>query len=161
MRPSEVVSDSEGFGVRLDDLLLKDELRNLEIDHHNEDGTTRTFSISSSIMRNPPAERLAIVCVVRDVTERKKAETEREQLISQLQEALANVRQLNGMLPICAACKKIRDDQGYWQQIESYIRIHSEVEFTHGLCPDCAEKAFAEIRRLKTKGQGSDINVGQ
>ncbi len=69
---------------------------------------------------------------------------EREQLISRLQEALSQVKQLSGMLPICASCKKIRDDRGYWQQIESYIRDHSEAEFTHGLCPDCATKLYGK-----------------
>jgi hypothetical protein len=58
---------------------------------------------------------------------------------------------LSGMLPICSYCKKIRDDQGYWSQIESYISRHSEAEFTHGMCPDCAEKLFSEFDTLKKK----------
>jgi PAS domain S-box-containing protein len=73
----------------------------------------------------------------RDITERKQAEAEREKLISELQEALDHVRRLSGLLPICASCKKIRDDRGYWQQVEVYIQEHSEAEFSHGLCPDC------------------------
>jgi hypothetical protein len=81
------------------------------------------------------------------VTERRRAEEEREKLIVKLQDALANVKRLSGMLPICASCKKIRDDSGYWKQIESYIREHSEAEFSHGLCPDCAEKQYAEYKR--------------
>lgn len=60
----------------------------------------------------------------------------------ELQAALAKVKQLSGLLPICASCKKIRDDEGYWQDVASYIREHSEAEFTHGLCPDCAEKLY-------------------
>lgn len=151
MRPSEVVTDAGGFGARLENLLLQDELRNFEIDHQDPDGTIRAFSFASSIMRDQDGERQAIVCVVRDISEQKKAAAEREQLISQLQVALANVRQLSGMLPICAACKKIRDDQGYWQQIEFYIKTHSEAEFTHSLCPDCADKTYAEMRRLKNE----------
>lgn len=75
-----------------------------------------------------------------DVTERRKLEAERERLIVDLQEALERVKQLSGMLPICASCKKIRDDQGYWSQIESYIASHSEATFTHGLCPECLPK---------------------
>jgi AmiR/NasT family two-component response regulator len=70
---------------------------------------------------------------------------EREKLIVELQEALARVKTLSGLLPICASCKKIRDDQGYWQQVEVYIRDHSGVEFTHGLCPDCAKEYFPEF----------------
>lgn len=60
----------------------------------------------------------------------------------ELQSTLSKVKQLSGMLPICASCKKIRDDKGYWKQIEIYIRDHSEVEFSHGLCPDCAKRLY-------------------
>lgn len=74
-----------------------------------------------------------------------KIEAEREQLIVQLQEALAKVKTLSGFLPICANCKKIRDDKGYWNQIEAYIRDHSEAEFSHGICPDCAKKLYPEF----------------
>lgn len=82
-------------------------------------------------------------------SERKKTEEEREKLVNELKDALAEVKQLSGMLPICAGCKKIRDDKGYWNQIEVYIRDHSEAEFTHGLCPDCEKKAYEELDRLK------------
>lgn len=84
-----------------------------------------------------------------EITERKKTEEEREKLVNELKDALAEVKQLSGMLPICAGCKKIRDDKGYWNQIEVYIRDHSEAEFTHGLCPDCEKKAYEELDRLK------------
>jgi AmiR/NasT family two-component response regulator len=69
---------------------------------------------------------------------------ERDRLVQELQESLARVRVLSGLLPICASCKKIRDDQGYWNQIEIYFRDHSDVEFSHGLCPDCAKKYYPE-----------------
>ncbi|MGA2853442.1 MAG: response regulator [Verrucomicrobiota bacterium] len=67
---------------------------------------------------------------------------ERERLVSELREALAQVKTLSGLLPICAGCKKIRDDKGYWSQVESYITGHSEATFTHSLCPDCLKKYF-------------------
>ena len=79
---------------------------------------------------------------VRDITDAKQAERERERLIAELQEALERVRTLSGMLPICANCKKIRDDKGYWNQIESYIRDHTHAEFSHSICPDCARKLY-------------------
>ena len=82
---------------------------------------------------------------LRDITRRKQFEEERERLVAQLQEALANVKQLGGLLPICASCKKIRNDHGYWEQIEAYIRDHSEAEFTHSICPDCAKKLYPEL----------------
>ncbi len=75
---------------------------------------------------------------------RRRAEEEKEQLIEQLQRALAEVKRLSGLLPICASCKKIRDDKGYWNQIEAYIQEHSEAHFTHGLCPECAHNLYPE-----------------
>jgi hypothetical protein len=76
---------------------------------------------------------------------------EQRELIAKLQDALANIKTLKGLLPICASCKKIRDDKGYWSQIEVYVRDHSDAEFSHGLCPDCAKKYFDEISSLKLK----------
>ena len=78
--------------------------------------------------------------IIRDITDRKRAEEERERLIRELQEAMAKIKVLGGLLPICATCKKIRDDKGYWKQIEEYIADHSEAQFTHGICADCARK---------------------
>lgn len=85
------------------------------------------------------------IVVAQDVTERKRAETEREKLIGQLQEALASVKTLRGLLPICASCKSIRDDRGYWNRIETYISSHSQAEFSHGLCPECEKKLYPEF----------------
>jgi hypothetical protein len=85
----------------------------------------------------------------RNINERMKMEAEREKLIQELQKALAEVKKLSGFLPICASCKKIRDDKGYWNQIEEYIRTHSEAEFSHGLCPDCTRKLYPDFRKKK------------
>ncbi|OGR01615.1 MAG: hypothetical protein A2511_06400 [Deltaproteobacteria bacterium RIFOXYD12_FULL_50_9] len=76
---------------------------------------------------------------------RRKAEAEQERLVGELQEALAKVKLLSGFLPICANCKKIRDDQGYWHQIEEYIRDHSEAEFSHSICKECVKKLYPEL----------------
>lgn len=75
----------------------------------------------------------------------KQADAEKSQVITELQEALVRVKTLSGLLPICATCKKIRDDQGYWNQIEAYIGEHSEAEFSHSICPGCAKKMYPEI----------------
>ena len=72
--------------------------------------------------------------------ERKRNEDKREKLIHELQSALVKVKTLGGLLPICASCKKIRDDKGYWKQLEEYITDHSEAQFTHGICTECARK---------------------
>lgn len=77
--------------------------------------------------------------------ERERLQEEREQLIQKLQEALATVKRLSGLLPICASCKKIRNDGGYWQQIEQYLNEHSEATFSHGLCPECAHRLYPDL----------------
>ena len=82
--------------------------------------------------------------------EQERSARERERLIAELQAALAKVKQLKGMLPICASCKKIRDDRGYWTQIENYIRDHSEANFTHGICGECALKLYPELYDAET-----------
>ena len=74
---------------------------------------------------------------------------EKEKLIGKLQEALAKVKTLSGLLPICSSCKKIRDDKGYWNQIETYIRQRSEADFTHGICPKCAKTLYPGLLKDK------------
>jgi len=92
---------------------------------------------------------LAIIVILfvenKTISKRKQAEEEREKLIVELQDAATQIKTLGGLLPICSNCKKIRDDKGYWKQIESYIRDHSEAEFTHSICPKCAKKYYPEL----------------
>ena len=93
-----------------------------------------------------------------DITDRKRLELERERLIEELQTALKEVETLSGLIPICSKCKKIRDDQGYWNQVEVYIQKHSSAQFSHSICPDClkefdpvlAEKVLSRIKRRKS-----------
>jgi PAS domain S-box-containing protein len=80
-----------------------------------------------------------------NITDLKRAESEKAKLVADLTEALAQVKKLSGFLPICASCKKIRDDQGYWQQVEEYIRERSEAEFSHSICPECAKKLYPDL----------------
>ena len=80
-----------------------------------------------------------------DISRQKEAQAEREKLIAELQDALNQVKTLSGLLPICSICKNIRDDSGYWNKLEAYIYEHSEVQFSHGICPDCAKKYYAEF----------------
>jgi PAS domain S-box-containing protein len=86
-------------------------------------------------------EHQVIYSVARDITERKQAEQEREQLVRELQAALAEVRELQTILPICMYCKSIRDGENYWQTVEAYISDHTNTTFSHGICPRCYEKA--------------------
>jgi integral membrane sensor domain MASE1 len=78
------------------------------------------------------------------VSERSRTELQREALIHELEQAFNKVKTLKGLLPICAGCKKIRDDQGHWGDLESYVRKHSEADFTHGICPSCAQRLYPE-----------------
>ncbi len=87
----------------------------------------------------------ALAIFAKDVTEAKRAEQSLVMERDKLRAALAKIKKLSGMLPICASCKKIRDDRGYWNQIEIYIRQHSEAQFSHGICPDCVKKLYPEI----------------
>ncbi|MCX5845707.1 MAG: response regulator [Deltaproteobacteria bacterium] len=79
---------------------------------------------------------------VRTHVELKKKRDREKELVSRLEAALAEIKQLSGLLPICSGCKKIRDDEGYWQQLEQYFSNHSDVRFTHGVCPDCIKKIY-------------------
>lgn len=108
--------------------------------HKKKDGTIIYVEITARAFRY--AGRLAELALVQDITERVLAEEERERLIQELTEALARVKTLSGMLPMCSSCKKIRDDEGYWNQIEVYIGDHSEAEFSHGICPPCAKGLY-------------------
>ncbi|HCL81166.1 MAG TPA: hypothetical protein DHW81_02735, partial [Nitrospiraceae bacterium] len=87
---------------------------------------------------------VGFVLISEDVSERKRYEDELKIKNQQLEEALADVKALSGLLPICASCKKIRDDQGYWNHLESYISAHSEAEFSHSICPECVKKLYPE-----------------
>jgi len=119
--------------------------RGLERTGRRKDGSTFPALIEDRLLRNPEGEIIGIRFILHDITERKRVEEEREKLIKDLQEALARVKLLSGMLPICSSCRKIRDDKGYWNQIEVYVRDHSEAEFTHGICPECFKKLYPDV----------------
>ncbi len=121
---------------------------NEEVEIEGFDGLRRIILNSALPVCDSEQQVLAAIGVNQDITARKKAEREREKLIAKLRESLANIRTLKGLLPICAWCKKIRDDQGYWNQLESYITSHFEVGITHGICPECAEKISHELHGL-------------
>ena len=91
--------------------------------------------------------------IYKDISKRKKAETEREKVITDLKQALEKVKTLSGLIPICSHCKKIRDDSGYWQKVEEYISQYSDVDFSHSICPDCLKKYYPkQYEKMKEKG---------
>ncbi len=112
----------------------------VHIDTNDEIGSLATSF--NHMMEELRATTVSRDCAAKDISERKRAEEQREQLIRELREALGNVKELSGLLPICASCKKIRDDKGYWNQIEAYISKRSKAAFSHGLCPECVHKYF-------------------
>ena len=114
-------------------------------------GVERTLLCTKVPLHNDDGEIFEICSIAHDITELKQAQVEREKLIDELQDALKSVRRLNELLPICSSCKKIRDDRGYWKQVDEYIRTHTGTEFTHGLCPDCSKDYFGEYCEEETK----------
>lgn len=130
MKESVDVSASQEYTIRKKDGSIM--WVNTSIDYIMEDGL-------------PVRARI----VAHDITERKRIALERESLISELQKALADVKTLRGLFPICANCKKIRDDKGYWNQIENYISEHSEALFSHSICPECMQKLYPDFMEKK------------
>ncbi len=111
------------------------------------DGTYRWFLDQAVLIHENEKNVKMMYGAWIDITERKLFEEEREKLIQELKEALAEVKNLSGLLPICSSCKKIRDDKGYWGEVESYIMKHTDATFTHGLCPECIIKYFPQISK--------------
>jgi hypothetical protein len=109
------------------------------------DGRTLWLKDQADLELYPEDQTSISLGCLTEVSKEMEAAEERERLVSALQEALSKVKQLSGLLPICASCKKIRDDRGYWSQIEEYIRKHSEADFSHGFCPVCIEKLYPDV----------------
>ncbi len=110
--------------------------------HYDEGGEKIFVEVSAYPITDETGEIVRFVHISKDITERKRLERVRENLIAELQDALVRIRTLKGLIPICSSCKKIRDDSGYWNQIEAYISEHSDAEFSHSLCPQCANKLY-------------------
>jgi len=113
-----------------------------------KDGSYRWFLWNAA----PDSTAKVIYSVARDITASKRAEHEREQLVRELQAALAEVKTLREILPICSYCKKVRDDENYWHTVENYISHHTTTRFSHGICPDCmATQVESQLRDLERK----------
>ena len=109
------------------------------------DGTRVDVSSAISPVKDETGQVIGAAILAVDITERKEAEAERKKMIQELHETLAQVRSLRGLLPICSSCKKIRDEKGHWQALETYISGHSQAEFSHSICPSCAQRLYSEF----------------
>jgi PAS domain S-box-containing protein len=114
-------------------------------------GEEFTALVSLSLLTDENGEHTGMIGYTLDITDAKNLEQEREQLITKLEDALTKVKTLSGLLPICSSCKKIRDDKGYWNQIETYISRHSKAAFSHSICPECIKKLYPNIGRHQDK----------
>ena len=145
--------DSPSDRQKIVQILKKDGIcENLEAKFKLKNGKIITGLISANIIELSGIPH--IVSVTKDISRQKQIEKEKELLISRLKTALDEVKKLSGLLPICSRCKKIRDDKGYWNQIESYIQKHSKATFSHGLCPECSDKLYegeAWYKKMKEK----------
>ena len=121
----------------------------ISIDHKSEDLTERIeYMITSSVF-----VLIALIVpfwvIIKDISKL-------EQTTARLQKALDNIQTLEGLLPICASCKNIRNDNGYWQRVEVYIREHSKAKFSHSICPECARRLYPELyHETKTENQNN------
>ncbi len=109
------------------------------------DDIVKGFTVGAVDYLTKPFESAELLARANTHIELKRARDKERELIVQLKEALTRVKQLSGMIPICSRCKKIRDDEGFWQRVEEYLEAHSEAQLTHSLCPDCVIKLFPEM----------------
>jgi PAS domain-containing protein len=111
-------------------------------------GEELVFIVTARPYRDPDGKLIGIVENFQDITKRKKLEDEKADLIHELRASLEKVKLLSGFIPICASCKKVRDDRGYWNQVESFIKKHSDAEFSHSICPGCAKEYYDELDNM-------------
>ncbi len=125
------------------------------------DGTQRYYDVRRAPLRDHAGRRAGELLVLREITERVRFEEEQARLIAELNEALAQVKKLSGLLPICAICKKIRNDAGYWTEVEEYIASHSEADFTHGICPECMARYYPDLFENEAKVSPQGTSPGE
>ena len=133
-------------GQKSEDKLRSGEsnVERIEMPMYLKDGELLYLQMEQYALKDNDNSTIKIEGIIQNITEVKKSEKEREKLILKLETALAEVKKLSGLLPICAHCKKIRDDKGYWNQIEGYIQTHSEAKFSHSMCPECSDELYGK-----------------
>jgi len=150
MATVQKISQEKNFALRAEKT-ASDEIGVL-IDGFNDmvhEIQSRDLYLEEKVVRRTAELKTTNDNLVTEMQERREVEREREKLIAELRLALNEVKSLSGLLPICCSCKKIRNDQGYWLQIETYVQEHSQAEFSHGICPDCAKKLYPDFYQEK------------
>ena len=114
--------------------------QHFETQHRRKDGRILDMELCNNglVYRG----KKLVFCICRDVSDQKKAEKERSALVKKLQDSLSEIRTLRGILPLCSFCKKIRNDQGYWEQVDVYLNKHSEADISHSICPECMKQHY-------------------
>jgi PAS domain S-box-containing protein len=120
-----------------------------------KDGARFPALISITTLANASGTVTGHVAIIGDISERKRRESEREKNISELREALAHVKTLSGLIPICGWCKSVRSDQGFWETVEQYVHNHSHATFSHGICPQCAQKFKDDVQKANGPANAS------
>jgi PAS domain S-box-containing protein len=139
--PDQLINEVETFNS----IVMKNGYCKGEVWHIRKDGKPFPTLMTTTLLKDESGNPTAFSGIAKDITDVKRAEEQRDKLISDLQKTLSEVKTLRGFLPICSHCKKIRDDKGYWNQIEAYIQDHSGAEFSHGICQECAKKYYPEM----------------
>jgi PAS domain S-box-containing protein len=126
-------------------ILREQQVERYETFHLPKDGPVIPVSVTRSPIRDSQGKIIGVSAIERDITKSRQEEQERLLLIRELSRALARVKTLRGLLPICTSCKRIRDDRGDWNQIEPFLQEHTQAEITHGICPDCEAQLKGEL----------------
>ncbi|MEQ8188709.1 MAG: PAS domain S-box protein [Candidatus Eremiobacterota bacterium] len=122
----------------------KSYVENFQLIYNSSPEEKRTLLLNARKIFKEDNRQVLILIAVEDITEQKNILKEEENLVMELQSSLDYINSMKGLLPLCASCKNIRDDNGYWYRIEAYIESHSQAEFTHSICPECLQKDFPE-----------------
>ena len=140
-------SDAEGQRRAVELLTKYGSIRGIELKVRTKGDSCRDGLFSGEVIESQGVRYFLTVMI--DITDRKRAEAERESVIQELQSAIEQIKTLKGIVPICCNCKKIRNDKGYWEKVEAYVARHTEAQFSHGICPDCEKKLYSRFLEPK------------
>ncbi len=141
----EMFLDIVGDNEEIRNALNSPDISNTEIALQNE-FESRWYNLNLSMLIDDNSGQTGMLLIWHDITKMKIVQNEKEELIGDLKTALQEVKTLSGLLPICSSCKKIRDDEGYWHKLENYFHDHTDVDFSHGICPGCMKKLYPNYK---------------